>query len=529
MTSLRDKKIDNSNSYHENRPSLLINTISNWVALGVNIIIAFFLIPYIIRCLGVTQYGIWILVISIIGYYGLLDMGITAAILRYVARYTGKRDYNALNQIVNSALLMFSVIGIVVALFSLIAVDSLANFFSIEIQDYNSFKKIVWLLGLTAGLLFPCSVLAVIILAHERFVIANTVKIVTAVLRGGLSFVALYCGGGLAALGLIYVCTTMFAIVANMVVIKLYFKHVNIRFGSIKKDSARVLISFGFFSFIIKAGMLLRTKLGAVVVGRYLDMNSVGIYGVTILLYRYLAQLTVSCSGVTQPRLAAIAGQDARTNFANYVMIYSVFVSTFAVGMGLIAFLLCKDFLQLWLPENFKDINTSALAFYILLFGLVPEMMSGVSSNALEAIKKHPFHAYQAIVEGIASLILLILLVSKFGIVGAALGTAIPALLAKLISQPIYCCRVIRMNWFNYMERVFLRPFLIAAFLAILFQGNNILFSAKSYLQLIVKALIVLSLYTVLAYVFCFDSKNRRIISDTVLLRRRQHAEDVVL
>ncbi len=64
------------------KPSLVINAVSNWVALGVNIIVGFLLIPYIIKRLGVAQYGIWTLIISIIGYYGLLDMGVTAAIMR---------------------------------------------------------------------------------------------------------------------------------------------------------------------------------------------------------------------------------------------------------------------------------------------------------------------------------------------------------------------------------------------------------------------------------------------------------------
>ena len=70
---------------------------SNWTTLIINLAVGFFLTPYIITHLGKTGFGIWTLVGSIIGYYGVLDLGVSSAITRYVARYAGLKDYNALN------------------------------------------------------------------------------------------------------------------------------------------------------------------------------------------------------------------------------------------------------------------------------------------------------------------------------------------------------------------------------------------------------------------------------------------------
>jgi O-antigen/teichoic acid export membrane protein len=495
------------------KPSLVINVISNWVAMAANLIVGFLLTPYIIRSLGMAQYGIWTLVISIIGYYGLLDMGITAAIMRYTARYASQKNYKALNENVNTSLTIFCLVGAAVALASLIAGEPLAHFFKIEAAEVSSFKHVIWLLGIAAGFMFTGTVLTVVILAHERFVIGNTIRVLTTFLRGGLSLIVLYKGGGLAGLGLVYSGMAVFAIAANLVVIKMYLKHIKLSIGNINRTSVRALLSFGFFSFIIQIGIVLRTKLGAVVIGRYLDMDMVGIYGIAALLFGHLMNLTISCSGVTQPRLAAIAGKDSGKNLGDVVLKYSVFVSNFAVGAGFVALLLCRDFFRLWLPENFKDINTATTVFYILLVGLAPDLMTDVSSNALQAIKKHPYYAYQTIVEGTANLLVSILLVTKLGIIGVAMGTAITALIAKVVFQPIYCCRVIKLNWFEYMSKVFVKPVLLAGSLLVVLGGGKMLFDATTYLQLALKGLIVLSLYLVAAYVFCFDSENRRIIS----------------
>src|SRR4030043_918065 len=95
------------------RPSLLVSALSNWTAFGVSVLIGLFLTPFIIGHLGKTGYGIWTLISSLIGYYGILDLGVTSAITRYVARYAGQKDYKALNETVSTALAIFAIIALV--------------------------------------------------------------------------------------------------------------------------------------------------------------------------------------------------------------------------------------------------------------------------------------------------------------------------------------------------------------------------------------------------------------------------------
>jgi len=270
------------------------------------------------------------------------------------------------------------------------------------------------------------------------------------------------------------------------------------------------LLSFGFFTSIIQVGNLLRTKLDAAVIGRFLNMDSVGIYGVAALLYGYLLRLIVSCSGVVQPRLAALAGQEEKTVFTDAIIRYSIIVSNLSVALGLVALFLCKDFLTLWTPDNFKDVNIAANVFYILTFVIVLDMMQDVSLNALQAVKKHSYCAYQTIGEGIANLILSILLVVKFGILGVALGTMVPTLITKLIIQPIYCCKIFKIKWSEYMSKVVFKPLLVVGGIIVFLRSSGIVFGATSYPQLIFKGLYILSLYLVISYFFCFDRAHHQ-------------------
>src|ERR1700756_505880 len=89
------------------------NVGSSWFSLGVNIVVGIFLSPFILHRLGDTAYGIWVLIFSVTGYYGLFDLGIRSSIVRYVSKYTATGDGEKLSRFVSTALLSYTGIGLV--------------------------------------------------------------------------------------------------------------------------------------------------------------------------------------------------------------------------------------------------------------------------------------------------------------------------------------------------------------------------------------------------------------------------------
>lgn len=172
------------------------------MALVITVVVGLFLTPYIISHLGKAGYGIWILISSIIGYYGVLDIGVTSAITRYVARYAGQKDYKALNETISTSLAMFCIVGLVVAGASFVVAGPLSNFFNIPVVLIEKFRQVVVLLGLAAGLGFLGDLFGAIIRAHERFVAANCVTIITTLMRVGL--VVFFLSRGMGLVGVAY-------------------------------------------------------------------------------------------------------------------------------------------------------------------------------------------------------------------------------------------------------------------------------------------------------------------------------------
>src|ERR1700683_2804468 len=95
------------------RTQILKNVGSSWSALGTNVLVGIFLSPLILHRLGDAAYGIWVLIFSVTGYYGLFDLGIRSSIIRYVSKYSATGENEKLAQFVNTALFSYTGIGVV--------------------------------------------------------------------------------------------------------------------------------------------------------------------------------------------------------------------------------------------------------------------------------------------------------------------------------------------------------------------------------------------------------------------------------
>src|ERR1700691_5722283 len=126
-----------------NRGQILKNVGSSWFALGVNVVVGIFLSPFIIHRLGDDAFGLWVIIFSVTGYYGLFDLGIRSSIVRYVAKYSATDEHEELNRLVNTAMFSYSGIGVVTMVITLTAAYYVNSIFRIP-ADFVSTAQ--WLL-----------------------------------------------------------------------------------------------------------------------------------------------------------------------------------------------------------------------------------------------------------------------------------------------------------------------------------------------------------------------------------------------
>jgi O-antigen/teichoic acid export membrane protein len=157
---------------------------------GAATLISVLILPFIIRMLGDRMYGVWTLVATFIGYYGVLYLGLNTAVTRYLSRSLATQDHEESNRVFNSALRIYLGLAVVVLLVA-VTTAFLSPFFAKSRQDARLFFAVILILGVSLALQFPTRVFTGALEAHLRFDQTAGFDLLTLALRSGLIIVIL--------------------------------------------------------------------------------------------------------------------------------------------------------------------------------------------------------------------------------------------------------------------------------------------------------------------------------------------------
>jgi O-antigen/teichoic acid export membrane protein len=446
---------------------------------------------------GQPGYGVWTLVGSFLGYYGLLNIGVESAMTRYVSRYIGQQDQEAVNRTVSTVMAMFLCTGILALCLSVVLANPLARFFDVAPDQVRSFRHVVMLLGLATAISFPRGVLASVLMAHEWFVLANGVHIGMAVLRAGTVVILLQHGFGVQGVATATVVSQIGGLLANFIVVRRCAPALRIHHSQATLALLRTLLSFGGAATVIRVADIMRFNLDSVVIGKWVGLSAVGVYGIAALIKRYVFRVVTTGMRVLGPRFAALDGAGKHES-ARLLLEKALAVAGFlSFGGGLMALAFGGHFIRLWVGTDFDE---AAVILRILSACTAVAVAQSPAIVFLYSLNKHYWYAVVTLLEAIANVALSIALVFKYGAVGVALGTMIPMLIVKAFIMPVYVSRIAGLS-----VRAYVRPLLpslaVAAALLALVHGLGIVTRPTlSIVSLSVYGLITGGLYAAAGY-----------------------------
>src|ERR1019366_1365422 len=112
--------------------------------------------------------------------------------------------------------------------------------------------------------------------------------------------------------------------------------------------------------------------------------------------------------------------------------------------MAVILIILGKSVIQVWVGARY--IATSYPVLLVLLIPTTLMLAQSASGRVLFGMARHKNLAIITLLEGSANLLLSIFLVTRFGILGDAVGTAIPLLCTTLFFLPRHLCRILNLR-----------------------------------------------------------------------------------
>jgi O-antigen/teichoic acid export membrane protein len=439
---------------------ILRNVTSSWAVLLVNTVLSFVLAPIVVTHLGSVYYGVWSLLMQFTGYLWLFDFGVRESVIKYVAQYQASGEQDKLETTVRTAISVYAVVTVMALGAVALMVAALPFLFNIPPEAVPTARIAAFVTGATVAQSFLTNVFVGMLMGLQRIYLVSQLGIVFSLARGAGTYLLLVNGFGLVGLSLLHLGLSLANGALVVWLCRVYLPHVSLRPVRPARDEVTKLFNYGKYVLLANIGDKIVFTTDAIVIGVFLPIAALTPYAIAGTLIQNMRSVVMAMASIFNPLTSHLrAGGD---EMALQQVLRSGAKAAMTVGLPFcIGFILLGErFVQLWMGPTHapvaSQVMTALAAGYII--GLPYYTISGI----LYGLGAHRVVAILRIVEGAMNLVLSVVLVQVVGLVGVAIGTAIPHVIVVGVILPRALPRIFPVDLGEYYRVVYGRTLLAA-------------------------------------------------------------------
>ncbi|MEN8129863.1 MAG: oligosaccharide flippase family protein [Pseudomonadota bacterium] len=490
---------------------ILINTGSNVLLIFVKLVITLIMTPVLVHNLGNYDYGIWEIIIAVIGYMGLLDIGMKPAIARFAAKYHASGDEQRLRELYSTSWVFLLLVGMLLCVFfvswGLLWPHSLA-----ESGEYTSrYSLLLIIVGAQLLVTFPGYVAESFLEGFQKYYLMNNITIFNSVVSSVILYHYIDPGNALVLLAVVN---------ATGISIK-YFAFIYIltrpEYGNMRPGTAyavwqsfRETVGFGVKSLI--QGIASRIEIGTdmIVIGYFLGPAMVPFYAIPSNLISYIRNIGWTLTHAFMPVFSAMDATNRVDDIRELYLGASRYVVAFLLPMCVGVTLVGSAFIGIWIGEEYQD-EADIIILLLVVYTSLP-FLNPFSTRYLTAIGKHGLLAKLYPVSALINIVASVILVHYWGIAGVALGSVIPVfMLVPIVLK--HCCGYLGIPVSQYLVKSVvpsIAPTACMWYSVYTFRQYQPL---DSYLRIIMAVLVGAVVYGILFYILGMKTGERKWIN----------------
>ncbi len=487
----------------------------SYVSIIANTLVQLLYTPFLIRMLGQSEYGLYSLVNSIIGYLTVLDLGFGNAIVVYTAKYRAQKKYDEEKKLHGMFFLIFCIIAVIAGILGIILYFNVDNLFGNTMTTLELKKAKIMMLILMFNLVitFIFNIYSSILNAYERFTFQKTMSILNTLLRPLLMIPFLFLGYKSITMVLIITLINVFVLISN------YFycrKKLNIRikFSGFDKTMFNVVFGYSIWIFLGTIADKVNWNVDQFILGAISGTIAVSIYSIASQLNSLFINLSTAISGVLLPKMSKMVASNATSEELSneFIKVGRIqYLVIFLMASGLVLF--GKEFIKIWAGDGFIT------SYYVSLWLIVPlciPLIQNLGLSIMQALNKYRFRTMSMFVMSFINIILSIILAKKYGPVGCAIGTALSLIIVNVILMNIYYCKEINLNikkfWFEIFKMTVpnIIPIIIILILMKLININGLL-------SILIFGSIYTIIYCITSYYLSMNNYERNIVNKVLI------------
>lgn len=422
----------------------------------INILITIIYTPLMLKLMGQSEYGLYSLVTSVIGYLSVLDMGFGNAAIRFISRSKAKQDEEE-SKINGIFLMLYLIVGILSLIIGSIIYFNAEKIFanSLTIEELAKARILIIISLINISLSFPLSVFDSYVIANEKFIFSKVIACLKTILTPIIMIPLLLLGYKSIAMTLVIAVLNIFI---HLLSLTYCFKNLKMKIVfNFKKIDIHLLHEIGTYSFFVFLNIIVDTLFNntdQVILGIVSGTVAVSVYTIATQITKMNVQCSTIISGLFLPKITKILEEKDSDKKISDLFLKVARIQLYIMLLILSGFIIFgKTFITLWAGEEYVQ------AYYIAIIIMIPSIIpltQNIGISILQALNIHQFRSIVYIIIAILNVIISVPLAHKYQGVGAAIGTALANILGQIIIMNIFYYKKVKLDiakyWYNFIK-----------------------------------------------------------------------------
>ncbi|MDO8527037.1 MAG: oligosaccharide flippase family protein [Deltaproteobacteria bacterium] len=430
-------------------PALLSEYLRFFVSLGVGLLLT----PLLLQYFGKDQFGVWITLGSLVGTFGVLDLGLGGSMPKLFAEHFATGNLQALNRLI-STLLTFFTAGALFLLLALIPLSlPLERFLHIPDGYLEIGRVTLLILSLNFSVSFVANVLYSLLFGMQKLQISNMIGIVALLFLITAIAGALYFGYGLVGVALANLGSNLFGFLTTFFYLKKRFPHLHIRWGIFDWPLLKKALSLSLYVFVGNIGMQVIFNTDNLVISRFLGLAQVATYAIAFRLCYFCMNFVFNFSKVFLPRFSELHATNKMELLGETFLKLSRVSVTTGGCLVVVLFFFGETLIRFWTRGPYF-VGDNTFFTLILLLLTTPAIQAGTTT--LLGMGKIKATTCMILAEAVLNITLSIFLAGPLGVWGVACGTVLAQWATNGWFVPWYTLRKLQLPAKTYWKRVLL-------------------------------------------------------------------------
>lgn len=469
---------------------------------------AFLLQPYTIRKLGAEDVGIWMLTLSVVEYYWLIDLGFRSATLKFSAQYRALGEHDRLNELLSTAVVYSSIMAVV-----MIGVTILIAPYSERMWKLNRpvFADLILIAGISWALGMVFNVFGACVEGFQRFDLLGRIWITTTVVRGVGVALLLYNGKGLLQMGFVLLGAQLMSYLMTYASFRRVVPEARISLSLARFSMLKEMVAYGVPSFLTIVSTRLMNQGLPAIIGYFLPVQSVVYYNTPMRIMDYAMDGVGRVGQVTAPNATELMTRNRLKDLAQL----GIYANRYCLSLflPLVSFLLIYGFevYSLWILPSFAVASAYLLPVMLISHGAVSGQFNSVS--ILFGMGRHKVYSRCLLAEALITAGGMAFVLPRFGLYGGAILAAGMMIINRTFVVLFLVCRELKIGFLSYASRIYLVPAAIAAGATVfLFWVKRLWLPGRTWGQLLLAVTLMMIPYVVLSFRFCLAPHHRDLL-----------------